>query len=238
MRQQAERDERTSDERSADIVYDALIAAILSRELRPGMKLGETIGTVFDVSRTVVRAAFNRLHSESLVEFKRNRGAFVASPTLQQAHEVFRVRAVLEREVAAQLARQINETDLAELEALNATQREAYRNGRDAEAMRLAEEFHLRAARMTRNSVLSDLLENLILRTALVLGLYGTRNRSECGLDEHEIILRAMRNRDEAAAADAMGHHLEHVIERALEAEPQLEAKSIEEIMMRYLPAK
>ncbi len=226
------------EERSADIVYDALVAAILSRELTPGMKLSETIGSVFNVSRTVVRAAFNRLHSESLVEFKKNRGAFVASPSLKEAREVFRVRTILEREVAATLARSISTDDLGELEQLNGNQREAHRSGRDADAMRLAEEFHLRAARMTGNAVLHGLLEKLIVRTALVLSLYGTHNRSECGLDEHDIILRAMRERNELAAADAMVHHLDHVVERALETEPSNHAKTIESIMARYAKKK
>ena len=87
-------DKKSQDERRADIVYAALIAAILSRDLIPGMKLSETIGSVFDVSRTVVRTAFNRLHSEALVEFQNNRGAFIASPSLQEAREVFRIRSV------------------------------------------------------------------------------------------------------------------------------------------------
>lgn len=235
---QAGHDGQAADERGADIVYDALVAAILSRELAPGMKLSETIGSVFDVSRTVVRAAFNRLHSESLVEFKKNRGAFVASPSLKEAREVFRVRTILEREVAATLARSISAADINELEQLNSRQREAHRSGQDAVAMRLAEEFHLRAARMSGNTVLCALLEKLIVRTALVLSLYGTHNRSECGIDEHEVILRAMRERNELAAADAMVHHLDHVVERALETEPSVQAKTIETIMAKYARKK
>lgn len=234
MDKRAEQEIEGADETRADLVYDALVAAILSRELTPGMKLSETIGSVFEVSRTVVRAAFNRLHSESLVEFKKNRGAFVASPTLKEAREVFRVRTILEREVAGTLAREISAADLAELETLNARQREAHRNGHDADAMKLAEEFHLRAAQMTGNTVLESMLSKLIVRTALVLGLYGTHNRSECGIDEHEIILKAMRERDETTAANAMVHHLDHVVERALQTGPSNQARTIEAIMARY----
>lgn len=144
------------------------------------------------------------------------------------------MRSILERQVAIELARSISEANLAELERLNALQHEAHRAGRDTEAMRIAEEFHLTAAKMTGNQVLYDLLENLILRTALILSLYGTRNRSECGLDEHEIILLAMRNRDEIGAAKAMEHHLEHVVERAIETPPETEAQTIQAIMQKY----
>ena len=58
-----------------DRIYDALARAILAQELLPGTKLSEEeIGAHFNVSRTIVRAALNRLHTEAIVEFKQNRG--------------------------------------------------------------------------------------------------------------------------------------------------------------------
>src|SRR3954447_19950765 len=81
-----------------DTIYQALFKAILAQELLPGTKLSEiAIGELFSVSRTIVRAALNRLHTESLVEFRQNRGAFVASTTPEEARQVFEARNAIER---------------------------------------------------------------------------------------------------------------------------------------------
>ena len=56
--------------------------AIIDRRLAPGTKLSEAeVGTLFEVSRTVVRSALQMLAFEGLVRSERNRGAFVANPT-------------------------------------------------------------------------------------------------------------------------------------------------------------
>src|SRR4051812_34098253 len=79
-------------------IYRALFDAILAQELKPGTKLNEeTLGSFFKASRTIVRAALTRLHAESLIELKQNRGAFVASPSLTEARQVFEARLCVEK---------------------------------------------------------------------------------------------------------------------------------------------
>ena len=71
-------------------VFDALALAIHEHRLAPATKLGEDeIGEIYNVSRTVVRAALQSLAHIQLVEIQRNKGAFVASPTPREAREVF-----------------------------------------------------------------------------------------------------------------------------------------------------
>ena len=75
-------------------IRDALHDAIVERRLAPGAKLVETeIGELFEVSRTVVRASLQMLAFEGLVKIERNRGAFVAQPTPEEARQIFRVQA-------------------------------------------------------------------------------------------------------------------------------------------------
>ncbi|MDO8360464.1 MAG: GntR family transcriptional regulator, partial [Devosia sp.] len=69
----------------AAMIRDHLRDAIVDRRLSPGTKLNEAeVGTLFDVSRTVVRAALQALAFEGLVKTERNRGAFVANPTPEE----------------------------------------------------------------------------------------------------------------------------------------------------------
>src|SRR5690625_7524086 len=65
-------------------IYQAMADAIFEQRLAPGTKLAEdALGDIFDVSRTVVRKALYRLASEKVVEISPNRGARVASPSVQ-----------------------------------------------------------------------------------------------------------------------------------------------------------
>src|SRR4030095_4109006 len=63
----------------------------------PGPKLWEgEVGTLFDVSRTVARAALQMLSFEGLVRTERNRGAFVAHPSPEEARQDFDSRRLIE----------------------------------------------------------------------------------------------------------------------------------------------
>jgi len=100
----------------AETVYRGLRRAIIEQALSPGTKLPEDlVGTRFGVSRTVVRAALARLAAESLVELHLNRGATVAHPSLDEAHDVFDIRRSLERLVVERLAGRLSRADLARL---------------------------------------------------------------------------------------------------------------------------
>src|SRR5262245_43004189 len=120
-------------------IYRSIFQAILSQELAPGTKLSEeSIGQLFGVSRTIVRAVLNRLKSNSLVEFKPNRGAFVATPTLAESRQVFDARICIEREIAALVARGIDEKKLDLLKRHVAKAQKAFNAGDTAETVRLS----------------------------------------------------------------------------------------------------
>jgi DNA-binding GntR family transcriptional regulator len=234
LSRQAANDEKT-EERSVDDVYRALMQAVLSRDLKPGTKLAEeTIANAFSVNRVVVRAVLNRLHGEALVEIHKNRGAYVASPSREEARDIFDLRIILEREVAARLAERATAGQLDQLQMQVDGHRKSYRAGRDAEARRLAEQFHLMAAQIVGNRALQATLGSLITRSSLVMALYGTRSSSECGIDEHDEILQALRARDAAAASHSMAHHLEHILERVRLDGGSQDEMGLGEILSRY----
>ncbi len=68
-----------------------LQTAILEHKLTPGLKLSEDeVGEIYGVSRTVVRAALQALAHSGLVAMEKNRGAFVAKPSIREAQRCFR----------------------------------------------------------------------------------------------------------------------------------------------------
>jgi DNA-binding GntR family transcriptional regulator len=222
-------------ETQVDAVCQALFDAIFAQELLPGTKLSEvTVGTSFGVSRAVVRAVFNRLHNNSLVELKPNRGAFVATPSDEDARQVFQARICVEREVASQLAEKITDAQLTTLEAHVTREKRAHHAGDVSASIRLSGEFHLLAARMAGNDVIARFLGELISRSSLVLAIHGRHNASECGLDEHREILDALKARDPRAAATAMTRHLNQIVERTNLGRKRRAPRDVIDVLSRY----
>ena len=83
---------------ATDRVFDALYGAILELGLEPGERLREEeLAAQFEVSRTVVRQALQRLAQGGLVALRHNRGAQVVEPLRELAAHVFETRRVIQR---------------------------------------------------------------------------------------------------------------------------------------------
>src|SRR6195952_1031286 len=83
-----------------DIVYEHIFDAILEQRLAPGTKLSEeALGEIFGVSRTIIRRALSRLGHEGVVLLRPNRGAVVASPSVEEARQVFFARRMVEKAI-------------------------------------------------------------------------------------------------------------------------------------------
>ncbi len=219
-----------------DAIYQALSRAILAQELTPGTKLSEEpIGSLFSVSRTIVRAALNRLHSEALVEFRQNRGAFVATTTPDEARQVFEARTAIEREIFSRLAGVITTRQLGELEQHLKREHALEHGGDRAQAIILSGEFHLVAAQMAGNQVLAGFLTLLISRTSLILAQHSMHQESDCSVDEHEAILAALRKRDPQASAEAITDHLRQVYDRANIGISKRAERNLGDILSRYV---
>ena len=127
-------------------LHVVLRQAIIEQRLAPGTRLPEdAIGESFGTSRTIAREALGRLAVEGLVELIPNRGAFVANPTLEDGRDIFAVRKALERLVVQEVASRMTPQAAAVLRGLGQKEAESGPIS-EAEAIRLAGEFHLRLA--------------------------------------------------------------------------------------------
>jgi DNA-binding GntR family transcriptional regulator len=91
---------------SNEEIYGRIQKAVLEHRLAPGTKLiEERLAEVSGVSRTKIREVLNKLAHEGLVELVPNRGAFIASPSVEQARDVFVTRRMIEPEMARLLSR-------------------------------------------------------------------------------------------------------------------------------------
>ena len=83
--------------RAARKAYEAVRHEIIEGRYAPGDRITESeIAKSADVSRTPVREALHRLEAEGLIRFVPNQGAYVSSFGLEEAEEIFELRAMLE----------------------------------------------------------------------------------------------------------------------------------------------
>jgi len=196
-------------------IRDRLRDAIVDRRLAPGAKLAESeVGALFAVSRTVAHAALQMLAFEGLVRFERNRGAFVANPSPEEARQVFAARRLVEPGIVAAAVERKTPSGIARLKAHLASERrhmsERGPRARRAE-IKASGELHLLIAAMSGNVVLLRFMEELVARSSLVIALYGKSGASSCGHDEHAAIVEALKSGDSEAAQALMLRHIGHI---------------------------
>lgn len=90
--------------------------AILSLRFKPGEHLVERVlCEQTGVSRSCLREALQHLESEGLIERRGGRGVFVASVTVEEARQIYEVRAALEPEIGRLFCERATEADINEL---------------------------------------------------------------------------------------------------------------------------
>ncbi|HZD65652.1 MAG TPA: GntR family transcriptional regulator [Acidimicrobiales bacterium] len=86
-------------------VYDRLMGALLEGALGPGDRLRqEELARELDVSRTPVRDALHRLHSQGVVEPAGRRGYVVRGLSAEEARQLYEARCAIEGFAAATAA--------------------------------------------------------------------------------------------------------------------------------------
>ena len=205
-------------------IRETLRNAIIDRRLAPGTKLSEAeVGALFDVSRTVARAALQMLTFEGLVKTERNRGAFVSHPTPEEARQIFASRRLIEPGIIAAAVDRITPHGLTRLRE-QLIEEERHINERSPAARRAeikaSGDFHLTLASLAGNAILQRFMEELVARSSLVIALYGRTGVSTCGHNEHSAILDLIQRGDAKGAAEVMLRHIDHI-----EADLDLTAK-------------
>lgn len=193
-------------------IVESVTAAIVERRLMPGTKLSEQkVADIFKVSRTVVRQALNQLSRDRLVVLEPARGAFVAMPSVEEAREVFEVRQILEAALTRRLSAVITDAQVARLRRHLEEEQAAVSNTDVSGRTRLLADFHVVLAQMLGNSVLAQLLTDLLTRSSLIALMYQSSHSAEASLVEHVAIVDAFERRDVKAAVRLTLEHLEHV---------------------------
>lgn len=194
---------------SGDVVAGSLSRAIHEHRLAPGTKLGEDeLAEIFGVSRTIIRTALQSLAHGQLVEIHRNRGAFVAQPTPEEAREVFETRELLEPRTARTAAQKATAKDITLLRAHIEQEHAALADDDRGRALYLSGQLHVHIARIAAQATIASFIETLIARSSLIVALYWKRESALCESHAHNSLVKAIENNDGDLAEELMRSHL------------------------------
>jgi phosphonate utilization transcriptional regulator len=195
---------------------------ILSGELPPGAKLTEaTLSERLGVSRGPIREAFRRLEETGLVLQQKNRGVFVRDIALDEAAEIYDLRAVMDELAGRRLAQSITAEQSRSLQGIVERMEQAARAD-DADAYHLLNlEFHDRLVEFAGNRKMASLYRRLVNE----LSLARRRNLGEeqalpHSVAEHRQILKVIASGDAEAAGRALYDHAESSKRRMISNEP------------------
>jgi phosphonate utilization transcriptional regulator len=194
----------------ASVVHQELERLIVSGDIRPGAKLAEAmLAARLGVSRGPVREAIRLLEQAGLVRQEKNRGAFVRDVPMDEAMEIYELRAMLEAQVGRLLAGTLSGVQLKELRAMIEAMEGAAKAVQTDRYHALNLLFHDRLVEFTGNRKLASVYRRLIKE----LSLFRRMNLSDAAIlpqsaAQHRRIVKAIAAGDAEAAARAMHEHV------------------------------
>jgi DNA-binding GntR family transcriptional regulator len=194
-------------------IYQALITAIVEHQLPPGSKLPEEALTkVFGVSRTGIRKVLQRLAAVQMVTLTPKRGAHVASPTAEEAQDIFRTRTLLEVANLADVLAHCQPSHLMALQAIIHQEQQAHEIHDGPAAIRHSAEFHIQLQAISGNQVLTDIVARLSQRSSLVIAAWGAPWHRGCRCNDHEQVVTQLRDKALQPLSDTLTHHFDQIV--------------------------
>ncbi len=162
-----------------EMVVDALRAAIVSGEMRPGeVYSAPALAARFGVSATPVREAMLDLVKQDMVEVVPNKGFQVVTVSDTELDEITEIRLLLEPPAAAAAARRATPADVAELTRLAEAVVDAAAKGDLIGHVEADRAFHERLVELSGN----DQLVPIVLQLRDRSRLYGLSSLAERGV--------------------------------------------------------
>ena len=202
----------SSKQQEVQRIAEVLAKAIAQHRLRPGVRLVEAhIVEIMQANRNHVQAALQRLAMQRIVDIEPNRGATVAQPSAREAREIFAARRAVERAIVEAITPARIAEHQARIEQHMHDERAATASTDRRVIVRELCEFHLLLGEVSGNQVLAGILDNLMVRSSLIVALYQRGDSPPCASHEHQAIIDALRAGDTQAAVGQMIEHLDEL---------------------------
>jgi DNA-binding GntR family transcriptional regulator len=194
---------------SSQKIYEKLRKKILEFEIYPGTRITESeLAADFNVSRTPVRAALQRLAVEGHIIIQPKQGCFVRPVDIEKISHYYDVRVHLEAAAVELACENMGEDELDALEEIwNPTRVKKSLNMDEVKS--LEEAFHVEIAVASGNAVLVEYLEDINnhIRILRRLGFPDRKSVLETFVEHYELC-QLIRARNVRSARKAMIAHI------------------------------
>jgi len=157
-------------------IYNDIGNAVIDRKLRAGTKLEELVlSEIYGVSRTVIRKVLVLMEQDGIISLPLNRGAYVASPTREEAEQVVDACSVLYQHFARKLASHpasLSPQDVERVEAHLKAEDLANEEHEEHNARRLRTEFATVLGFLSGNPILTGAMAKYMVRLIMVISRY------------------------------------------------------------------
>lgn len=145
--------------------YNRIREFILTYKIKPGHRLDhEYLRKEIGVSTTPIREALNRLMEEGFIFQIKNRGYFVSDLSIEELEALYEVREALEVFAITKALKEDRKTTEAFRTELGQTMDLYYKYAHEEpykNRLTLDQKFHVDLAKLSNNSLLSTMLENI-----------------------------------------------------------------------------
>ena len=198
---------------TADKVFQQIQYAIVEGEIKAGSKISEPeLAKKFQVSRSTLREALNRLEKCHLVERKANVGSRVVECSIERLLELYIVREALEGMACRQAALNMSQAEINDMQAM-LDQHASSKSLQDGISYYQQEgdlDFHYKIILGSHNQQLIDILcgqlYHLVRMYRIQFGMSSPRITKAFG--EHSGIIQAICDRDGELAEMLMRRHI------------------------------
>lgn len=198
---------------TADKVFEQMQHAIVEGEIPAGSKISEPeLSKRYQVSRSTLREALNRLEKCHLIERKANVGSRVVDCTIEGLLELYITREALEGMACRQAALNMSDKEISDMQAMLTihSQTQALKDGIAYYQEEGDLDFHYKVILGSHNKQLIDLicgqLYHLVRMYRCQFGMNSPR--ASRAFYEHSTIIQAIADRDGELAEMLMRRHI------------------------------
>lgn len=202
-----------------DQAYNFIKKNIVTCNLMPGANISENeIAFEMGISRTPVREAILRLSQEGLIMIYPRRGMIVSPVTVQNIHEVFEIRKMVESYVAIQSSKAMSEDYLLKTqekfrEISVSDEKHSYLEYFDFDI-----QFHKFIIKSSKNNLLIEFMDKVYDLDYRIKAL-STLKKSDVEMrskPEHDAIIEALLRHNEEDIEKWIHNHIENALAAAL----------------------
>lgn len=192
-----------------EVAYRELQKLIMSGAIQHGARINESqLSEQLGINRAPIREACRQLQQDGLVEITKNKGAFLRDIPVEEAADLYDIRAPLEGLAAQNAATFWTDSDMAALDECLSSMRDASSRQSKKELYQLAADFHQIILSMSGNKHLVEIIERVNRKISVFRFKLSESADSTASYDDEEAIIKAIQNRDGQLASNLMQAHV------------------------------